>query len=85
MGDPDVDAQIGLQCNVSVFPRLRFAWIPHLVHEELFWVCFAKLAVLSHFPGDTQTKAALVVVLVDVVHVLQVVGVISIDVVKLVT
>merc|ERR1719507_1029269 len=67
VGDPDVDAQIGL------------------VHEELFWVGFAQLAVLSHFPGDTQTKAALVVVLVDVVHILQVVGVISIDVVKLVT
>ena len=47
--------------------------IAHLVHEELFWVGFTKLAVLSNFPGHTQTKAALVVILVDVVDVLQVV------------
>ena len=40
---------------------------------------------MSYFPGYTQTKAALVVVLVDVVNVLQVVGVISIHVVELVT
>ena len=59
--------------------------IAHLVHEELFRVGFTKLAVLSHFPGHTQTKAALVVILVDVVDVLQVVGVISIHVVELVT
>ena len=59
--------------------------IAHLVHEELFWVGFTKLAVLSNFPGHTQTKAALVVILVDVVDVLQVVGVISIHVVELVT
>ena len=57
----------------------------HLVHEELFWVGFTKLAVLSHFPGHPQTKAALVVILVDVVDVLQVVGVIAIDMVELVT
>ena len=57
----------------------------HLVHEELFWVCFAKLAVLSNLPGHPQAKAALVVVLVDVMHVLQVVGVVAVHAVELVT
>jgi len=56
-----------------------------LVHEELFRVSFAKLAVLSNLPGHPQTKAALVVVLVDVVHVLQVVGVVAVHAVELVT